>query len=315
MVDDNIFRHNSERILESLHNTFNTKVPRRMEARLRAKLAEFREDLQAHPSVIGQDHFDFSHRRRMAQRIRRIVRPIAAACIGAAVIGLLLSLIPGHGNPSWANVLKQFGRSKFLTASVYIRNQPFAEPEMVEYWCGSDNKLRILSRHFLTFASEGASRTFNLATRQQSEADGPTKFILNLYGYEHSLIPMASYVKTLYLALYEGKALESTYQINASPEISEDLLVYDLKHKISGLFLRVWVLRTSMLPVRLHYWNDYGSRTDVLFSYSKEQPNGFFDPDQFESVMNQGADKISTARLMYFGLKDAGDKVIPAPGI
>lgn len=315
MADDNTSENNSQELWKSVHNAFSGEVPRRVEEKLRARLAGFREDLQAHPSVMDQDRFEPPPRRKTPVHANKAIRPVFAACLTLTVIALMFVLIPGQRNPSWANMLRQFGRSNFLTASVYIRHQPFAKPEMVEYWYGSGDKLRILSDHLVTFATAGNSRTFNLATRKECDADGPTKFIMNLYGYENSLIPLASYIKALYFDLYEGKALESTYQINANPQISEDLLVYDLKHKISGLFLRVWVLRTSMLPVRLHYWNDYGSRTDVLFSYSKEQPDGFFDPDLFEATMKQGVDKISTARLMYFGLKDAGNRVIPAPGI
>ncbi|MDA8142237.1 MAG: hypothetical protein M0036_26625 [Desulfobacteraceae bacterium] len=315
MTELNDPRNDANDSWKSLQNILNIEVPKPVEEKLKARLAWFNEDLQVHPYITGEQRYELPMRLKAFALLRGIMRPLVAAGVAMALIAALSLVLPGHSHPSWANVLKQFQHSNFVTATVYIRHQPFAEPEMVEYWCGSGNRLRILSGHLITFASNGSAKTFNLATRSPGVPDGPTKFIMNLYGYENSLIPLASYLKSLYVDLYDGKASESTYQINATPEISEDLLIYDLKHKVSGLFLRVWVLKTTMLPVRMHYWNEYGSRTDVLFSYSKEQPAGFFDPSLFSATMSKGPENTSAAQLMYLGLEDAGGIAIPAPGI
>jgi hypothetical protein len=315
MVDTPQHPNDSDDLCNSVKSAFSAEVPWRVEEKLKARLAGFHEDLQLHPHISGECRYPLAMRLKTVALLGRLTRPLAMAGVAMAVIATLFIVSQGQSQPTWANVLKQFGRSTFVTASVYIRHQPFAEPEMVEYWFGRGNRLRILSGHLVTFISEGNVQTFDLATRGPGVADGPTKFIMNLYGYENSLIPLAAYLKTLYVDLCEGKTSGSTYQINASPEISEDLLVYDLKHKLSGLFLRVWVHKTSMLPVRLHYWNEYGSRTDVLFSYAKEQPDGFFDPALFAATMRKGPENTSTAQLMYLGLEDAGGRALPAPGI
>jgi len=322
MVDENRDKKKPDDVWESLHQAFNTNVPWRVEQRLKSRLAWFREDLQMHPYVTEGFHHKLDRHRKVIIFIKKTIRPIVAACALILLVTLGVFFFPGQSTPTWADVLKRLSRSNFVTASLYIRHQPFSKPEMVEYWRGRGDKLRILSGHLVTFVSNGSAKTFNLATRKESGQDDITRFIMNLYNHEHEMIPSAVYAKSLYQDLYSGKAMESTYRINASPEISDNLLVFDLKHKISGLFLRVWVLRTSMLPIRLHYWNEFGSRTDVLFSYSNEQPAGFFDPDIFESAMRkveteilEGPNTLSAAQLMYLGLEDAAGRAIPAPGI
>ncbi len=272
----------------------------------------FKEDLHVHPYITNMNrHSALPPWKR--SRFRKLFRPYLVAATGLVALCMIIFLFPGQSAPTWADVLKKMGRSNFVTASVYIRNYPFNKPEMVEYWRGQGNNLRILSNHLVTFASGNQVRTFNLATRTECEEDNVTKSILNLYNYQNSSNHGANYAKTLLLELYDGKAMESTSLLNATNEISDNLLVYDLKHVSAILYLRVWVLRTSMLPVRLYYWNDFGARTDVIFSYSKEQPQGFFDAEKFSKKLKNK--KNSAASLMYSGLEDPGGRAIPSPGI
>ena len=77
--------------------------------------------------------------------------------------------------------------------------------------------------------------------------------------------------------------------------------------------LRVWALRKSRLPIRILKWHKKNSRyVELIFTYSKEQPPEFFDPDTFAAVLDDPS--VSSHRLMNFLLRDPGGQSFPTPG-
>ncbi len=67
-----------------------------------------------------------------------------------------------------------------------------------------------------------------------------------------------------------------------------DVTVFDYANDATELWARIWVLRDSKLPIRMHLYEP-GSDAFYLvsFDYSDPQPAAFFDPDAFEAAVKE----------------------------
>jgi len=100
-----------------------------------------------------------------------------------------------------------------------------------------------------------------------------------------------------------GKPVMSTSNV-----VTPDVALFDYAHDPKRLWLRVWVLRESRLPIRAEGYFPQGDKHVLaMFNYSDPQPDEFFDPDRFDhEVKTKGLKKAY--RIYRVGMRPIGEK-------
>ena len=107
--------------------------------------------------------------------------------------------------------------------------------------------------------------------------------------------------------------IDTTKLLISVAQVAQDLLVFDAQSRDTLWWLRAWVLRESKLPVRILKWHqNKGRYVELIFSYSKEQPPEFFDPDAFAAALRDPS--VDSYQLLNLYLQDPGGQAFPTPG-
>jgi hypothetical protein len=257
---------------------------------------------------------------------------------GLAAAAVLGFLILGNNPPTWAQVQERFGTMPFFAAKIYIRDikiysyplNPLVEPKLVEVWAGYGNRIRIRSVSTVTFADKGKIlNTFDLITRGEADTDGITYYLVNKFGKSDTISldsilsaenpPELEYISNTPSREWWSKEwstsglVDTTSRVISNPAVSEDIVVFDHEFfydQYRYAIARVWALRQSRLPIRVAIWmKDHDDRDyqmirspvwDMVFTYSKEQPEEFFDPEAFVAKLKDPAISIESLLYMYY---------------
>ena len=320
---------------KAMDESINTEVPENLEKQLKKMLNHFRQDMREHSYVRRLERHGFSLRRDMIFFSRRWIRPFLLAGTGLATAVVLGFLILGNNPPTWAQIQERFGSTPFFAAKIYTREiwkadwslNPLVEPKLVEVWAGYGNRIRIRSGRTVTFAKKGEIlNTFDLVTRSEADTDGITYELVNKLGKSDTIsldsILLAENPPELESISDEPSRewmskewstsglFDATHSVISDPLVSKDLVVFDheyLYDKNSYARARVWALRESKLPIRvailIRDYDDHEYRWirspiwDMTLTYSKKQPEEFFDPQAFATKLKDPA--ISIQRLLY----------------
>jgi len=323
---------------QAVHEDLSTEVPEPLEKRLRNSLHAFRQDMQEHPYVRGLERYGFPLRRKLIFFSQRWIRPLLLAGTGLAAAVVLGFLILGNKPPTWAQVQERFGSMPFFAAKIYIRDlkidgyalNPLAEPKLVEVWAGYGNRLRIRSGSTVNFADKGKIlNAFDLILRAETDTDGITYFLVNKFGKSDTICldsllmaenpPELESISNAPSREWMSKGwstsgfVDTTSRVISDPAVSEDIVVFDhefLYDNSSYAKARVWALRETRLPIRVAIWaRDYDHRDyrwirspiwDIIFTYSKEQPKEFFNPDAFAAKLKDPAISIESLLYMFY---------------
>ncbi|MGD8229192.1 MAG: hypothetical protein PVH82_15670 [Desulfobacteraceae bacterium] len=334
---------------KAVHEAFNTEVPEQIEKQFQKTLNAFRQDMREHPYVRRQERHGFPLRRKLIFFSRPWVRPLLLAGMGLAVVLIIGSFILGNKPPTWAEVQERFRSMPFFAASIYRRDviianyplNPLAEPQLVELWAGYGNRIRIRSGSKVSFVDKGEIlNTFDLITRSEDYADSLTYTIVNIFGKSDTNALDSLYIANNPPALIsesmskEWKSsglVDTTSLVISDPLVSKDLVVFDFEFfyiKTKYAKARVWALRKSRLPIRIFIWAIDSQLTgelvrspmwDMIFTFSKEQPKEFFEPEVFAAKLKDPAISIESLLYMfhqYPGLyvPYPGDDSVPTPG-
>jgi len=236
----------------------------------------------------------------------RLARFAAAAVILlslAVVIGQFGALLTG-GNVAWADVTQRFQSVPFFSATIYMKDDAASEPTQMELWMSRDGRVRLRMGTQVIFARGGKIiKAYDIKSRQPVEAgDLATAFVEKIgQAGEFSL-------DAIIAVMFGGQATEVTPLVNPDAVISQDMVVFDVELPDTPEWVRIWALRESRLPVRISVWDPRdGGATDAVFTYSREQPNEFFDPNAFQGLLRSGPGN-SRVSLAYAFLKDPGGR-------
>lgn len=322
---------------KAVHEAFNTEVPEHLEKQLHKTLNAFGQDLREHPYVRRLERPGFTLRRKLIFFSRPWVRPLLLAGMGLAVVVVVGSFILGNNPPTWAEVQERFGSMPFFAASIYKRDvywshNPLIEPKLVEVWAGYGDRIRIRSGSKVTFADKGEIlNTFDLITRTEAYADSITYGLVNIFWKSNTnaldslFMPFTSDIvrESISKEWKSGELVDTTSLVISDPVPSKDLVVFDHEFfyfKSKSCRARVWAVRKSRLPIRIVMWHVdelIGRQVrspflDMIFTYSKEQPEEFFDPEVFAAKLKDPA--INIESLLYMFHQDPGGDSIPTPG-
>ncbi len=234
---------------------------------------------------------------------KRMAELAAAAVI---VIGAFIGIYQfGGSTVAWADVADRFRSVPFFSASIYIKDDVMAEPRQFELWMGQQGRARVRVGSQVIFSRGGEiTKAFDLKKRREAEPDRQAVELLRMLGTieEYSL-------EAVIRSISGGKLVDVTPLVNADAVISEDMVVFDALSETSEEWLRVYALRESRLPVGIRMWDPRdGACVDVFITYSRQQPELFFDAQAFSTKL---ADRDNTwTNLAYMFLKDPGGRTI-----
>jgi hypothetical protein len=238
----------------------------------------------------------------------RLARFAAAAVILlslAILIGQFGTLITG-GNVAWADVTQRFQSVPFFSATIYMKDDAVSEPTQMELWMSRDGRVRLRMSMQVVFARGGKIiKAYDIKSRQPVEAGELATAFVEKIGQagEFSL-------DAIIAVMFGGQATEVTPLVNPDAVISQDMVVFDVELPDTPEWVRIWALRESRLPVRISVWDPRdGGATDAVFTYSREQPDAFFDPNAFDGLLRSGAGS-SRVGVAYAFLKDPGGRKV-----
>ncbi len=238
----------------------------------------------------------------------RLARFAAAAVILlslAVLIGQLGAVLTG-GNVAWADVTQRFQSVSFFSATIYMKEDAASEPTQMELWMGRGGRIRLRAGTQVVFARPGkVIQAYDIKSRQPVEASELAATFVEKIGQagEFSL-------DAIIAGMFGGQATEVTPLINPDAVISQDMVVFDVDLPVTPEWVRIWALRESRLPVRISVWDPRdGAATDAVFTYSREQPDEFFDPNAFQGLLRSGPGN-SRVSIAYAFLKDPGGRDI-----
>jgi len=298
---------------DALQEAFNASVPEELDQRLKKALSGFRQDLKEHPYLQGKEN-------RWRYRWRRIfpfhtpfIRFLLLTGVTAACIAFVMTLFFGNKSTTWADVEDHFRAIPFCAISVYSGDPYSSGQGRVQYWMSSDGRTRILSNDKIAFVDLNGGRpylrTFNVKTRREAAPDYICKSILQLF--ERANRYGKPTLKSIIEAMTWENMIDTTRLLVSDVEVSKDLLVFDAESYDTLWNIRVWALRESKLPIRILKWHRrYDRYEEVLFSYSREQPKEFFNPDAFEERLKDPA--FTEHDLKYMFLRDPKVPSFPA---
>ncbi|MCK4294463.1 MAG: hypothetical protein KAY65_14790 [Planctomycetes bacterium] len=235
------------------------------------------------------------------------ISKLAAAAV--IIIALLVTIKhfagpTGLTNIAWADVTERFRSVPFFSAAIYIKEDATAEPKQIELWMSRDGRTRLRTAAQVIFGNQGkVTKAFDIKSRTAVEPDEHAAFLLGKLGNaeEFSLDVVMN-------VMFGGELEDVTPLVNPDAVISEDMVVFDIQSTISPEWLRIWALRESRLPVRIRVWDPRdGAAADAVFTYSKEQPDEFFDPNAFERLL-KSTHTGSKVNIAYAFLKDPGGR-------
>jgi hypothetical protein len=307
---------NNEDTLAALQETFNTEVPVGLEKNLRKMLKGFRQDLKEHPyfgKKGGAWHFIwrflFPHKLPM-------VRFIFLTGTGAAFIAITMMLVFANKTTTWADVEEQFREIPYCSVSVYYGGKYTTDGYgKIQYWISSDGRIRIHCGDKICFTGlkggEKYTRTFSLTTRRETAGFHIFKNVLRSFDRVQEIGKPT--IKSMIEAMSGENMIETTSLVVSEPEVSKDLLVFDAESFDTLWNIRVWALRESKLPIRIRKWHRrYERYEDILFNYSVDQPDEFFDPDAFAEKLKDPA--FDEHYLKYMFHQDPGRESLSHPG-
>lgn len=233
----------------------------------------------------------------------RITKLTAAAVI---VITAIVGINQFSGSSvAWADVEERFQSVPFFSAVIYIKDDVLDEPRQFELWMGQGGRARIRVGSQVIFGCVGeVTRAFDLEKRREVKPNLQAVQMLDILGAtgEYSL-------ETVIRIISGDRLIDVTPLVNADAVIQEDLVVFDIQSEVSPQWARIYALRKSKLPVGIRIWDPQNAEcVDVLITYSKEQPDVFFDAQTFATKLT---DRSNTpASLAYMFLKDPGGRII-----
>ncbi|MEN6337287.1 MAG: hypothetical protein ABFE01_23780 [Phycisphaerales bacterium] len=219
----------------------------------------------------------------------------------AAAVLMAAGILVGHmdwfagGSVAWADVAQQFKIVPFFSVSIYTRENATSEPTQTDLWMSRDRHIRLRVGRHVVFAEPGQVRAYDIVSRQSVEPDGIAWFFLQKIGQtkEFSL-------EAIIEVMFGGRTTEVTPLINPDAVVSQDVVVFDVEPPATPERVRIWALRESRLPMRITVWDPReGKSTAAVFTYFRELPAEFFDPNAFEfSRQDPSADRqVNAASL------------------
>lgn len=276
-----------ELLKRTLESIMNDVIPEPLDARMEKAMETFRENLDGHPHIRRLNR-NFSSSDRAQGFFFRWIRgwnlAWSAGFLFLAVFAVS-SLLIGGGNPSWADVAKQFKSIPFFHAAVYAKQLTSHQAIQFEIWMGEGGKVRLQYGSQVAFAGkQGIQKTYDVLKRREVEPDDNVVHVVKLLNSAETF-SLETVIHTVTGSMADLRPVPAKVE-----DVSEDISIFDLARDDVGESVRIWALQKSLLPIQMQQVNTKsGDCIDVFFSYLDQQPDAFFDPAQFEPILRDSS--------------------------
>jgi tetratricopeptide (TPR) repeat protein len=278
-------------------------------------LTGLRGDDSAEPSVGFNESLRGAWNRELAAavaptpgRSRRwwgLSLPLAAAAVIAFVLlwpGGFVDDRTGGGGVAWADVVKAMDRVSQFHVIVFDDSPRSADDahKMLRFdlFYSQPDRWRAHGMGHVGFVTGGKRQTWSVAKRgflpvgEHAPDMLPQEFV-DAHG---KLGTLGAILATVFgNAVPQGEPVKSDDVASA-----QGIDVFDYARKASEKWARIWVLRESKLPLKMHlYYPGSDNFTLINFDYSDPQPGGFFDPAAFAT---QAAKLTDENAYRYYGI-------------
>lgn len=220
-------------------------------------------------------------------RLPRWFIPVAIAA--ALLVGFLgpwgIGLRGGGGAVAWAQVVQAMNKVQHFHMTAFIDDPRAADESKrqlrIDLFYQQPDKWRGHGLGNVQFISGADVKTWNIE-QNRFLADNERRVDLapsNLAGN----FKQNGLLSGILSSLFKGQVPAG--EPVKSDEVAESagIAVFDFAHAATRCWARIWVLRDSQLPLRMHvHFPESDQFALVTFDYSDPQPAGFFDPDAFE---------------------------------
>jgi tetratricopeptide (TPR) repeat protein len=204
---------------------------------------------------------------------------LAALVVLAAVAWFLVG--PGDGGTvAWADVVHAMDQVRFFHASVFEHDDD-DELEAMDVFYRDPNTWRLHHRRAVVFATAAGSGEFDIAKKEwRNRSDGfaagmlPGDFAKN--------VEEAGMLNAALSFIFRGDVPPGEPVLSAVEAQDHELLVFDYAHDPNKQWARIWVLKSSRLPIRIKcFMPARGEEMLVDLDYSDPRSDRFFDIANF----------------------------------
>ncbi len=285
-------RDNNNNIDRVVKEILDGNVPHNIQSKAIARFEAVKQRLEQEPSGSKYGWFRLSW---------------AGAGMMGTLLGIfILSMILNQSNLTWAEVENRFQSVSFFSATAYFTDNPNEKPEKIEMWMGNNGKCRLHKEGMIYFGEKGKLiQAIHAQTGQPFEPgrqDEAIEMIRMLGGMEN--FSLDGILKT-----FCGKITLSEPLENKELGLSKDMTIFDITNDRTPEWMRIWVLKTSGLPVRMRHWDPRQAESmDVVFDYMIEQPEEAFDPEIYQKTLRSANN--GWGNQVYALLKDPGGRAM-----
>jgi tetratricopeptide (TPR) repeat protein len=217
----------------------------------------------------------------------RLVIPLAAAAVIGFVLlwpGGMVNDHGGGGGVAWADVVRAMDRVAYFHVIAFSDDPRRADESMkmfrIDLFYQQPDRWRAHGMGYVAFSTEGKRQTWSVAKRKFTEKGDrapdlfPGEFV--------DQFRKAGTLSAVLSSIFDGKVPPGEPVKSDEVSASQGIDVFDYAQNASNKWARIWVLRESKLPLKMHlYYPGSDEFMLVTFDYSDPQPDAFFDADQF----------------------------------
>jgi hypothetical protein len=221
-----------------------------------------------------------------SMRMNKVLLKIAVAAIILIAAGIMVYNKTGSfdgATIAWADVVERFHSVNYFSAVFYHKENAQSQPEQIELWVGKGGKARIHINEQIVFCSDGhIQKVFDMETGMETEPKGRAIGLFDCFLRNLTVFSLETLME-----FSEGeKLVDVTAVMNEDNLISSELVMFDVKHQDGPQWFRIWALRKSKLPLHVRMLDPHdGGCDDVVFDYSREPKEKFFDPAAFSEAV------------------------------
>jgi hypothetical protein len=222
---------------------------------------------------------------RWMMPLRRVSAVAAALLIGILLGGILVIWRQSAASVAWGDVLKAMNQVSQFHATMFVQREN--GQERLDYFYREPNTWRGQGLEMVQFHVAGQSKLFDIKTRafvdpqQTKVAPLPASLDINR-------ITEGDLLTGILWLFFQNKVPVGEPVKSAAEARAGDMEVFDYAHGPTQIRARIWVLKTSRLPIRIEMHSPTsGDLVLVLFDYSDPQSDAFFDPQAFARQVEQ----------------------------
>src|SRR5688572_29312582 len=245
-------------------------------------------------------------KRTRSRRWWQLSLPLAAAAAVIAFVllwpGGVVDGPPGGSGVAWADVIKAMDGVPHFHMIVFSDDPRSADVQTkmlrIDLFYQHPDRWRAHGMGHVAFSADGQRQTWSVGKRKFAEkGDRAPDMFPGEFVEQHR---KSGTLPAILASIFDGKVPQGEPVKSDEVSAAQGIDVFDYAQTASEKWARIWVLRESKLPLKMHlYYPGSDEFTLVTFDYSDPQPQTFFDPAAFAE---QAAKMTDENPYRYYGI-------------